>query len=237
MAGNRWWLRKRSYAFDVELRSQQPGELLHAHFDLRWRRTRRSKKVHNPEVSILDYVRTQADSLTIKEPITRSQVVEDRINAILGTPRDICNSTIRLLWVGVRFAEVNEGVLSAALERERAQIAALRREEQQRDEIRCVEAFRSQILADPGMALAYWFKQHPDTVGTKSYESIEELARRIAAYDPSNKWVEIAKVIQSFVDRLTTSERRQLVESLSMWIARHGMHDLVAQLPKEADEL
>jgi hypothetical protein len=27
------------------------------------------------------------------------------------------------------------------------------------------------------------------------------------------------------------------VESLSMWIARHGMHDLVAQLPKEADEL
>lgn len=237
MGANRWWTPIKSYTFDAELQSEPSNEVLIAHFDLRWRRIRRSTKVHDPEVAIRDYVRASASSLSTRESITRSQVTEDRINAIFGTPRNICNGAIRLLWVSVRFAKVEENILSRALERERAQVEAFRRERQQRDEIRHIEAFRSQVLADPGMALAYWFRQHPDAIGKNSYEAIEELARRIAAYDPGNKWVEIAKVIQSFIDRLTLSERRQLIESLGMWIARHGMHDLVARLPKESDDI
>jgi hypothetical protein len=233
----RWWMPIKSYTFDTDLQSQQPDELFIAHFDLRWRHVHRAKKVHDPEAAIRNYVRASASSLSAKEPVTRSQVTEDRINAVFGTPNDICNHAIRLLWVSVRFAKVEEGLLSRALERERAQVEAFRREQQQRDEVRHIEAFRSQILADPGMALAYWFRQHPDAIGKNSYEAIEELARRIAAYDPDNKWVEIAKVVQSFIDRLTLSERRQLIESLRMWIARHGMHDLVARLPKESDDI
>ena len=135
MLRSRWWIRIKFYSFDAELRSQQSNELLIAHFDLRWRRILRSKKAHDPEAAIRDYVRARASSLSAREPITRSQVTEDRINSILGTPRDVCNGTIRLVWVSVRFAEVEESLLSRAMERERGKAEALQRQQQQQDDV------------------------------------------------------------------------------------------------------
>lgn len=233
MTSNHWWLPIKSCAFNDELQPLRSDVLLAAHFELRWRRKRASKKVHSPEAIIRDYVRTCAHKICSQEPITRFRAIEDRINAALGAPKDICNAAIRLLWVEVRIAEVEEVRLARARERENTRIEALNRYEQQIEEIRNVDAFRSQVLVDPGMALSYWFMQNPDSVGKNSYEAIEKFACRIASYDPDGRWVRVAKVLQAFVDGLTENERRQSIEILRLWIARHGMDELADILPRD----
>ena len=64
------------------------------------------------------------------------------------------------------------------------------------------------------MALAFWFMKNPEKVNEDAYDNIEELARRIAAYAPDNIWVQIALVVQDFIDNLTQEEKRNSISLL-----------------------
>jgi hypothetical protein len=237
MTGNHWFLLTKHYAFDDELQTREPDEVLKAHFDLRWRRVGGSKRIYKPHPAIREYVRRHAGRISAEESIIRYHWIEDRINSAMGTSHDICGSAIRLLWANVRFLEVDEDLIVRARERERLRIEAVRREQEQKAEIRHIDAFRSQVLSDPGMALAYWFMRHPDHVGRDALDTIEDFAQRIASYDPNNRWVKISRVMQAFVDNLTESERRQSIEILRFWMTRHGMNGLAGGLPQDDDEI
>jgi hypothetical protein len=237
---HRRWLRSKrasieGFTFKVDLPSQAPEEPISACFDLRWQRAPGSERHRNPEAVIRDHILVCAEKISRSEPVTRYYVIRDRINAALGMPKAIDYAAIRLLWASVRIT-VNADLLTRVVEREQSRNKAREREQQQLDEIHYVEAFRSQVLADPGMALAYWFMKHPDGIDGNSYDAIEALARRIASYDPDNSWVQVSRIIQDFVRKLTESERRQSVEILKFWFRRFGMPEYGARLPYDVDE-
>ncbi|HEY6539889.1 MAG TPA: hypothetical protein VIZ18_03085 [Ktedonobacteraceae bacterium] len=226
------------YSFRIDLDSSMPGEKFTATFDVLWDCLPGLRLHPDPKAVIRDYLRTSAESISSEISISRSEAAADRINAVLGTLHEFHESGFRMLQADARIS-VDPNQLSYADDRERSQNRARQRQQELANEILHVEAFRSQLLADPGMALAYWFMKHPDKVGDDTYSKIENLAGQVASYSPNNIWVQLARIIQDFVSELTQDERRQslhfLTASLKVWFLRYGMPEYINRLPQDLD--
>jgi hypothetical protein len=238
----RLWRAKRQppepYRFEASLDSLVPGEKFTATFDILWDRVPGLRVHPDPYAVVRDYLRTSAEDISSKIPVTRRDVTADRINASLGSSHEFQQAGFHILQVRAQIS-VDPDILEYALGREKSQNKAREREQELTDEIRHVDAFRSQVLADPGMALAYWFIKHPDQIGDDTYAKIENLAGQVASYSPDNTWVQLARIIQDFIRELSQDERRRSIDfltaSLKVWFMRYDMPEYVKRLPQDLD--
>jgi hypothetical protein len=222
------------YSFDEdELRSSHQDLSFQARFELRWLTLPAPHAHHDPRAALRDHIRRVAGAICGEEPVTRARIVEDRINARLGNAHDLDKAPIRLLWASARIIAPTD-VIAIAKDRELHRNQARLREEKQQQQIQRVEAFRSRVLSDPGMALAYWFMKHPGDPSQNSYTQVEQLACRVASYDPDKSWVQIALVVQEFVRDLTDAERRDSIDALRYWFRRYRP-EFESQLPEGVD--
>jgi hypothetical protein len=224
-----------SFSFSEDLPTTEVDLSLRAHFQVLWQHIPASSCHHDPEAALRDYVRAHAKRVSEKEPITRFYAISDSINTALGVSQDLETASVRLLWASV-LVEPGQ-MLNYAVERERIRSEVQLRVEQQKDEIRHIEAFRSRVLSDPGMALAYWFVKNPGDIRKDTYAQVENISRTISLYDPDKSWIQVAKVIQEFVHELTRDERRQSLDTLREWFLRYGMSKYADRLPEDLDDL
>jgi hypothetical protein len=233
----RWRVRRRRlqfFSFETDLKSvagDETDEKFIAEFKVTWKAVRASCVNSAPYSVIRDYLRVRAEQITSERPVTHFNAVADRICVTLATPHDLSQSGIRILQTHIKVS-VDPDVLDRARSREGTRERARQRERQLADEVRYIDAFRSKVLADPGMALAFWFMKHPDKTDANSYDNIERLSRRIASHSPENIWVQIASILQDFIGKLNEEEKRRSIEFLDAWFLRYGKEDYASRLPE-----
>jgi hypothetical protein len=221
-----------SHSFDEEELASSEGDLpFQAHFELQWS-LQRTLPHHEPLAVVRDHVRSVAEEVSRKELITRASIVQDRINARLGAPYELAGSLLQLVWAKSTVTATPENITTARQRELRRSEARLRAEVQQH-QIQRIEAFRSHVLADPGMALTYLFMEHPTEIGDESYRQVESLAQQVASYDPNKASVKIAHIIQDFVHDLTGDERRDSIDALKSWFRRYNKHEFAGRLPMD----
>jgi hypothetical protein len=223
-----------SYSFKINLDSMMDDEKFTAKFDITWKSVRGSSVSSEPLSVIRHHLRASASKISSPESVTRCDATADQICAALATPHDLRKFGVQILQTHVD-VWVDPEVLARARSRERSRERARQREQQLADEIRYIDAFRSQVLADPGMALAFWFMKHPDKADSNAYDNIEKLGRRIASYAPDNIWVQVALVVQDFVGELTEEEKRRSIEYLKGWFLRYNLPNYADRLPQVPD--
>lgn len=224
-----------TYVIRTELETADKGILLGVSIDITWHPVPGAVAHRSPEAAINSYVIRQAERSSRAEPLVRYPIVLDRINGQLGTPRLLGEDTVRFEHAAVRANDISPDVLAEALARAKLRSQALLRYEQQRDEIRQVEAFRKLILSDPGMAMTYAFLKNPDSIGPESVKQAEDLALRVSGYDPDNSWVKVARLLQEFVHDLREEEKRELIEVLAELFRRYGMDHYAKLLPVQPE--
>jgi hypothetical protein len=233
-----WWTWRRapkSFNFKTDLDSTTDDEKLTAEFNVTWKAVRGQKVNSCPHAVIRHHLREAANEISSEKPVTQCAATADEICAALATPHDdLRHSGIRISRTFVKVT-VDRETLARAANRERSRKNARQRKQQLDDEIQYVDAFRSQVLADPGMALSFWLMKHPDKIDGNAYSHIENLSRRIAAYDPGNIWVQVALVVQEFAGKLTEEEQRRSINFLREWFTRYGMPEYADRLPQVPD--
>jgi hypothetical protein len=225
------------YAFEEAIPAgHQSDIILSLRFDVRWQHADPQSTLHHePEAVIRTYLRAQAESEISRESPTRHMAIQDRINARLGLPQVITSFNIRLIWASVRIS-IDEAIYALAVERERRAYQALLRAKEQEEQIKSIECFRDRIASNPGTALAYWFWQNPDKVGSVPNKAVMDLAENIARYVPESSWVKIAQIIHDFVNDLTADERRDSIQALVAWFRRYDKESYLEQLPRDLQD-
>ncbi|WP_180686607.1 hypothetical protein [Streptomyces gossypiisoli] len=66
----------------------------------------------------------------------------------------------------------------------------------------------------PTLALAYWLIHQPQAADPNTIEALSQLTREITTYGPHTVWVQVAHLLQTFVQDLDTPARMNLVDSL-----------------------
>jgi hypothetical protein len=230
-----WWRAPESFSFKTDLDSATSDEKFIAEFNVTWKAVRGPKINSCPHAVIRHHLRVAANKISSERPVTQCAAAADEISAALATPHDnLRQSGIRISQTRVKVT-VDRETLARAASRERSRKNARQRKQQLDDEIQYVDAFRSQVLADPGMALSFWLMKHPDKIDGNAYSHIENLSRRIAAYDPGNIWVHVALVVQDFAGKLTEEEQRRSIKFLREWFTRYGMPEYADRLPRIPD--
>jgi hypothetical protein len=227
-----WRQAPESFSFKTDLDSTTNDEKFTAEFNVIWKAVRGQKVNSCPHAVIRHHLREAANKISSEKPVTQCAAASDEICAALATPHDdLRHSGVQISRTLVKVT-VDRETLARAASRERSRKNARQRKQQLDDEIHYVDAFRSQVLADPGMALSFWLMKHPDKIDGNAYSHIENLSRRIAAYDPGNIWVQVALVVQDFAGKLTEEEQRRSIKFLGEWFTRYGMPEYADRLPQ-----
>jgi hypothetical protein len=178
---------------------------------------------------------TRARTVTGAYALTDVHAAQAHLNAVLGTPHDLTDTPVRILWADVRLTVTDQDRAAATALQRRLHDEALH-EQARRQRLQAARELHEQLVTTPTLALAYWLTQHPDSA-KDSIHALEELTRQITAYAPDNAWVQVAQVLQTFVHDLTTDQRENLVRSLAQIVLRYDQTGLAQQLQYTADSL
>jgi hypothetical protein len=213
-----------SDGFILSLPSCVRGLDFTAEFTLVWTPLVRSQTQCNLVEAARVAVEEEATRISRTMPVTRITTAEYRINAQLGRLGDCAGGEVRIDTASVHLSVLPE-IAHLAEDHERK----LRREEladdiQQRQFDR-LNRFRETVLADPAAAMAYWFMNHPDQLDDTIYNKIEDLVKRMMAYDPKARSLQIAELLDKFINDLTSEDKKALVKLLTSVMAGFGHRD------------
>jgi hypothetical protein len=232
----RWWNKgtdsqDAALTFIESFATKDPELEVAAEVSVRWRHLANVQPHTDPSAALRAHLRAIVGEAVGQEPATRAHAAQDIINAKLGTPQWIERTSIYVVQAHAQLI-VDPHVHTDAADREQARQHARRRAEELADEIKHVEAFRSRVLADPGMAMAYWFLKNPEqATQQQALNDIESLSQKIASYDPENSWVQISLILQKFIEGLSEGDRRDSLEVLRKWLERFDGEEYLKRLP------
>lgn len=222
----------------VRLPSSQPGLAFTADFQVTWTLLGPLKRQQQPSAAAFALVLDAANAVLSEHPATvlEAQVVEHRINAALGRRLQIHPLEIRIDSARVCVTVDPDTAHAAGAYAQRI------RDEYIADiilaaEVGRLEKFKEYVLGDPGSAIAYWFMNNPDHFTKSSGQALEEHLRRlemvatkVAEYDPSQTWIQVAIALQEVANKLTQEQCNDLVSTLARLARRYGSEDAAENL-------
>jgi hypothetical protein len=217
------------YAFELPaLPSRHPDLVFDAHIHTEWDLRTSPDRHHDPHATIRTHVRSTVERYAAEEPVSRADVVEDRINTALGVSV-VLQGGINLLWASATLT-CERGALQVSLDRERRLSEASIRRDEQDQQIEQVEAFKDRVLSRPDMALTYWFMHHPGDVPGNGENQIEKLSLQVSKYASNRYWIQLAQILDDFIKNMTPGERRDSVQALEWWFRRYDAKDSLRRL-------
>ncbi|MFE0763271.1 hypothetical protein [Streptomyces smyrnaeus] len=218
------------------LPSQTPGYHFDVHLTGTWQGLSALSPHQNPHAAAADHALTVARSITTARQLSEVTAVETSINSRLGQPADLAHAPVRLLQAHVHLtADPHHAAEADRLLREQHQAEQHARNEQRR--LQRAHDLREALLGDPSLALAYWFLDHPETIGTATVQRVEQLIASAASYAPQTTWVQVAQLLQEFVRELSNDARQHLITGMAHIFDRHGHHDRARQLRAVAEDM
>ncbi|MFE1797681.1 hypothetical protein ACFW9L_16110 [Streptomyces sp. NPDC059517] len=170
-----------------------------------------------------------ARNITEDTQLSQADLAEARTNSHLGQPVDLPTLPVRLLWARIRLtAAPQQAAHVDQLLREQHQTEHDARQDRRR--LQRAKDLRDALLADPSLAFAYWFLDHPEAADEATVQHLERLITTAASYAPDNTWVHVARILQDFVSTLPGDARQHLITSLAHILDRYGQ-------PERAHEL
>ncbi|MFG2651205.1 hypothetical protein [Streptomyces sp. NPDC048436] len=218
------------------LPSSATGYSFSAELTGRWEETPSARPHHDPRAAATHHALTAARTVARLYPLTESQAAQAHINTRLGVGADLQDAAVRLLWAKVQLTVTDQDHAAAAALQRRMHDQAMNdqahRQQQQR-----VEELHQALSATPTLALAYWLTHHPESSDRDTINALEQLVRKIASYAPDNAWVNVAHLLQTFVEQLNEAQRVNLVEALAQIVTRYDQPNLAGQLRTIATKL
>ncbi|MFD9637404.1 hypothetical protein [Streptomyces violascens] len=162
-------------------------------------------------------------------PLGEHQAAQAHINARLGAGADLDYAPVRLLWAEAALTVTTEDLAAATAVERRLQEEAIN-EQRRRRRQQEAEEFHQALATTPTLALAYWLTHHPEATGGDTIDAVNRLAQQITDHAPDNAWVQTARLLQTFVERLDGGQRANLVESLAQIATRYDQPRLAEDL-------
>ncbi|MBT2530130.1 hypothetical protein J7E91_33435 [Streptomyces sp. ISL-99] len=204
-----------------------PGYHFTLHLTGAWEELPASKPHHAPRAAATNHALTLARNITASHQLTDTVPAAARINTLLGQPTEIPLLPIRLTWAQVHLTAEPEALYAVTSQQRRLHDQELQRTQQQRrlDE---AHALRDTLVADPSLALAYWFATCPETIDQETLSRVERLITTAATYAPQGHWVQLARLLTDFTARLPDNAKTHLVGTLATLADRYGHADIAA---------
>ncbi|MFF9580309.1 hypothetical protein ACF1BA_34370 [Streptomyces rubiginosohelvolus] len=202
------------------LASNTPGHRFHAELSGQWQETPATRLHHDPCAAATHHALETARFTATRYPLGEHQAAQAHINSRLGAETDLDDIPVRLLWARVELTVTAENLAAATVLERRLHEEALNEQSRRRRQQEAEELHQT-LAATPTLTLAYWLANHPEATGKDTVEAINRLAQQITDHAPDNAWVQAARLLQTFVERLDKHQRANLVESLAQIMTRY----------------
>ncbi|MBT2417378.1 hypothetical protein J7F01_20910 [Streptomyces sp. ISL-22] len=218
------------------LPSNAPGYNFHAHLTGRWEETPAARQHHDPRAAAAHHALETARAVTRLYPLTEHQAAQAHINSRLGTSHDLVDAPVRLLWARLQLTADTTDVEAVVCLQRRIHDEALNEQFNRQRQHQAEELHRT-LSTTPTLALAYWLIHQPQAADPNTIEALSQLTREITSYAPHTVWVQVAHLLQTFVQDLDTPARMNLVDSLAQIFTRYDQPELADHLSSIATQM
>ncbi|WP_405773650.1 hypothetical protein [Streptomyces sp. NBC_00859] len=212
----------------LALPSNVPAHSFQADLAGRWEEIPAPRPHHDPRAAAAHHAVATARAVASQYPLTELHAAQVHLNSRLGAESDLADAPVRLLWATVHLTATDHDLAAVTALHRRMQDEALN-EQVHRQRQQRAEELHQALATTPTLALTYWLTHHPDT-SDDTLKAVDRLSREITAHAPQNAWVQIARLLQTFVAELTTKQRLNLAESLTHIVIRYDQPHLAEQL-------
>lgn len=172
-----------------------------------------------------------AEKMAREATVLRREATENAINHEFAIRLPHEDGSVRVLRASVTL-DVDEGVLEQA-ERRLAMRRQLELDNLNRQQSSAQVAFmREEILRDPVNARLHWLLRSP-TSEIADEGTWLNLVGQASMWSNDSRWVHVARLIETFLSRLSVENRRDLLGVLKQVFAGYGGEDLAAEIPDE----
>lgn len=218
------------------LPSNDPSYNFHAHLTGRWEETPAARQHHDPRAAAAHHALETARSVSGLYPLTEHQAAQDHINSRLGTSHDLDDAPVRLLWARVHLTADRADIEAVVCLQRRIHDEALNAQANRQRQYQAEELHRA-LSTTPTLALAYWLIHQPQAADRNTIDALSQVTREITAYAPHTAWVQVAHLLQTFVQDLDTPARMNLVDSLAQIFTRYDQPELADRLRALAPQI
>ncbi|SES49780.1 hypothetical protein SAMN04487983_10913 [Streptomyces sp. yr375] len=218
------------------LPSDASGYHFHAHLTGRWEETPAARHHQDPRAAATHHALETARAVSGLYPLTEHQAAQAHINSRLGTSHDLVDAPVRLLWARVQLTVESSDVEAVVCLQRRMHDNALTEQTNRQRQYQAEELHRA-LSTTPTLALAYWLIHQPQAADQNTIEALSQLTREITTYAPHTAWVQVAHLLQTFVQDLDTPARTNLVESLAQIFTRYDQPQLADHLRSIATQV
>ncbi|WP_405542465.1 hypothetical protein OG478_12370 [Streptomyces phaeochromogenes] len=218
------------------LPSNAPGYNFHAQLTGRWEETPAARQHHDPRAAAAHHALERARAVTGLYPLTEHHTAQAHINSQLGTSHDLADAPVRLLWARVQLTVDSADIEAVVCLQRRRHDEALNEQANRQRQHQAEELHRS-LSTTPTLALAYWLIHQPQATDRNTIEALSQLTREITAYAPHTAWVQVAHLLQTFVQDLDMPARMNLVDSLAQIFTRYDQPQRANQLRSIATQM
>ncbi|MEU3620408.1 hypothetical protein ABZ725_50335 [Streptomyces sp. NPDC006872] len=186
---------------------------------------------HDPGAVAALHIIDEVTPLAAASPLLAPVILQHRVNALLGHPRRLAGTGIRLNWTTVHVHVDPEDTRTAHT---RTRLEARRRAEWEAKQLRMAQAvaYRDQLREDPTLVLAQMLLDAPQTVTDQTISLIPRIAEQVAAHAPGATWVQTARLLDAWFRDMAPDAKRFIIDRLCTVAAEFGGEYLAEQVEK-----
>ncbi|MEU7405164.1 hypothetical protein [Streptomyces sp. NPDC044948] len=197
------------------------------HAEGHWQATRRGH--HDPAASATCHVIDETKRLAAEHSVLAAAELQHRVNALLGRPRQLPETTVSLNWAHVH-VHVDPETHQVAHTRLRLRARAQTQWELKQMTMAQAETYRDQLRDDPNLILAQLLLHSPQAITQETLEIIPQIARSVAAYAPGAMWVQTALLLDKWFADLPADAKRFIIDRLSTTLTEFGGEAIAQRL-------
>ncbi|MFC5147133.1 hypothetical protein [Streptomyces aureoversilis] len=162
----------------------------------------------------------QVEALARPLSVLEHHRLQHQANAVLGQAVSLAHG-FWVRWASV-YVHVLPQDLGALLDAQRRQLAAKLADETERLRIERIISFRNSLREDPTLALAQMLLESPAAVTPSTFDTMESIASRVAAYAPGAKAVAVAQLLRDFTAELKPDAKQFIADRLCTVLVEFG---------------
>lgn len=227
-----WGLRKQQpELFEDQVTSSQPGLDFTVAFRTEWRAPRSTPLPRLPAGEASRTVRVLAEQAAARHTVLRPAVAEQEINSLLARSLPLRTDELEVSWARVTVSvpvEVRTHAEQIAQAHRELELDALARRQVQAR----MRFMHEKILHSPASARIYLMLENSARLGVLPPGlDVDRVVQEIQRWNPQSRWVVIAQLVHTFIDRLSEADADALLVTLRSLFHDFGEPELAAQVP------
>ncbi|MER7728899.1 hypothetical protein [Streptomyces sp. NPDC096323] len=231
----RWGLRNQQpELFEDQVTSSQPGLDFTVAFRTEWQAPRSTPASRLPSGEASRTVRQLTERAAARHTVLRPAAAEQEINRLLAHSLPLRTDELEVSWACVNVSvavEVRTYAEQITQARRELELDALARRQVQAR----MQFMHEEILHSPASARIYLMLENSARLGVLPPGlDVDGVVQEIQRWSPQSRWVVIAQLVHTFVDRLSEADADALLVTLRSLFHDFGEPDLAAQVPVPA---